>query len=101
MKRKCKEPHILRMMLGVFMLALVTSLLCVLPCFIKNETLQPVVTLFLFFYFLSFPFVLLITLICEDRDLKKKKIIKRCRKLISKISKFIFGADILFDNDSL
>jgi hypothetical protein len=68
---------------------------------IKNETLQAIATLFLFFYFLSFSFVTLITLLSEDKDLKKKKIIKRCRRLISKIAKFIFGADILFDNYSI
>lgn len=85
---------LLRGLLGVFMLALVTSLLCVLPCFIKNETLQDIATLFLFFYFLSIPFAGLIMLLSDDEDIKKKKVIKKCRKLISKMSKFIFGADL-------
>lgn|SRR5574343_687875 len=85
---------LLRVLFGVFMLVLVTSLLCVLPCFIKNKILQDIATLFLFFYFLSIPFVGLIMLLSDDKDIKKKKVIKKCRSLISKMSKFIFGADL-------
>lgn len=87
---KFKELKVLlRVLFGMFMVVLFTVSFSLSLLFIKNHTLQAIAILVFLFYLL---FMLWLTYLM--RNLK-------CGRLTSKIAKFIFGADILFDDDSL
>lgn len=80
---------VLRAIFGMVMLGLSAALFGSSLLFIKNHTLQAI-TILVFLIYLWF-MVWLTYLIAN----------LKCGRLTSKIAKFIFGADILFDDDSL
>lgn len=87
---KFKELKVvLRALFGIFMLALSTALFASSLLLIKNHTLQAITILVFLIYLYSMWWITYLI-----ANLK-------CGRLTSKIAKFIFGADILFDDDSL
>jgi|SanBayMetagenome_1026888.scaffolds.fasta_scaffold02049_4 hypothetical protein len=80
---------VLRALFGMFMLALSAVSFGLSLLFIKNHTLQAIAILVFLIYLYS---MLWLTYLIGNL---------KCGRLTSKIAKFIFGADILFDDDSL
>jgi len=80
---------VLRAIFGMVMLGLSAALFCSSLLFIKNHTLQAIAILVFLIYLYS---MLWLTYLIGNL---------KCGRLTSKIAKFIFGADILFDDDSL
>jgi hypothetical protein len=87
---KFKELKIvLRGLFGVFMCCFTIASFGLSLLFIKNHTLQAIVILV---YVFCSIFMIWLTYLIGNL---------KCGRLTSKIAKFIFGADILFDDDSL
>ena len=87
---KFKELKVvLRALFGMVMLGLFAALFGSSLLFIKNHTLQAIAILVFLIYLYS---MLWLTYLIGNL---------KCGRLTSKIAKFIFGADILFDDDSL
>lgn len=87
---KFKELKVvLRAIFGMFMLCLSAASFGLSLLFIKNHTLQAIAILVFLIY--SY-FIFWLTYLVGNL---------KCGRLTSKIAKFIFGAGILFDDDSL
>lgn len=80
---------VLRAIFGMFMCCFTIALFGLSSLLVKNHTLQAIAILVFLIYSWSMVWLTYLT-----ANLK-------CGRLTSKIAKFIFGAGILFDDDSL